>query len=506
MTSTSPKDLGLAHETWREGQFEEIEAVAKDPSPIVIVEAPTGRGKTGIAIGTARHNLWKTFALTMNHSLQDQYVSEGNGKVVKVIGRANYQCILPDYDPDEARERGVRAGTTVDVAPCAGGYDCPIKSSCTYFVHRDRGLAAQISAHNYQFWLPESTYSKGFTNADLLVCDEGHLLDGVLSDFQSVGLSMGRLSQLSSWGISLPNSELAVDWAEVGLRGEVEARRVAKEQPLGTVERAKWLSTARFYQKLGEIDPKGERWVVDKGQEGVLIRPVWPFDVKNVLLADKARKALIMSATILDVEMFASVLGLDPADYSYHQMPFVFPPESRPVYYRPAATVTQETFVKAARMLGLASTEWMRNRRGENGVIHTHSYRLQNEILPHIKDQERLIVQEQGMSRTEAIARFKSGGHDKWLVSPSVNHGEDFKLASSQIMVKIPFLDLRDKVVRIRLNQNPRWYKWVAAQTTEQTIGRVTRSETDYGETVILDAKFESILPYMHREIREAVR
>ena len=510
MTSTilpSPKDLGLYYDEWRDGQWDAIESISTDPAPIIIREAPTGTGKTGIAIGAARHNLWKTFALTMTHSLQDQYVAEGNGRVMKVIGRRNYECILPAYDPHEARERGAKEGTTVDQAPCAGGFDCPIKPSCNYFVHKGRAMDERITAHNYQYWLPEATFSKGFTGADLLVCDEGHLLDSVLCDFSSIKLTAGRLAQLKSFGITLPPSENVEDWREVGLRGADASSQVLRDTPHGTVERARWETTKRLYEGLGQINNiGGDSWVVDRTQYETVVRPVWPLNIKDILLGDKAKRALIMSATILDIKMFAEVLGLDVADYSFEQLPFVFPPESRPVYYRPAATVTQETFQKAAAMLGAASSSIMGQRKGENGVIHTQSYALQEAVLPHIKDKDRLIIQERGVNRTDIINEYKAGSSDKWLVSPSVTHGEDFKLASVQIMLKMPFPSMRDKVVRIRMKQSQAWYKWVTAQNVEQTIGRVTRSLTDYGETYILDSKFESIIPYLHKEVREAIR
>ena len=507
MTSIpSPQDLGLRHESWRPNQYETVQTVVQDDHDVVIVEAPTGTGKTDIALGAARLNLLKTFTLTMNHSLQDQYVEEGNGKVIKVIGRANYECILPDYDPHEARERGVKHGTTVDIAPCAGGYECPIKTSCPYFVNRDRALRAGISSHNYAFWLPESTYSKGFTGADLLVCDEGHLLDNVLCEFASCTLSTGRLRQLESWNIPLPTSERIDDWAEVGIAAYNEGRRIAFSHPLGTVERAQWLRTTRFYEGLANLEPQEERWVVDRSNDEVKIRPVWPVDTRGALLGGKTKKVLIMSATILDVKLFTDVLGL--TDYSFYKLPWVFPPESRPIYYRPVGVVTQETMAKVPSALGNAISYILDKRRGEKGAIHTNSYMLQNAILPFISDHSRLIIQSRGDNRTEVINRFKLDKSDSWIVSPSISHGEDFTgdIARNQIICKMPFADMRDKVVRIRQRQMPRWYKFDTAQKLVQTIGRVTRSESDYGETWILDAKFESVVNNLPDEIKEAIR
>jgi ATP-dependent DNA helicase DinG len=116
------------------------------------------------------------------------------------------------------------------------------------------------------------------------------------------------------------------------------------------------------------------------------------------------------------------------------------------------------------------------------------------------------------MDRTELIAQFKKDRTGKWLLSPSVTHGEDFAhdVARCQILLKVPWPDLGDAVNRIRVKQNPDWYYWTTAQNLVQEIGRATRDAGDYSESWIVDAKFSIFIDgkgarFLPQAIRDAL-
>ena len=495
--TTSPRDLGLKPAAWRPHQEETVREIIGTEHDITVVDAPTGSGKSLLALGTARMSLGKTFIVTKNISLQDQYVAEGGEHVRSITGKNNYTCVLPRYDQEEARALGVSQYTTVDVAPCASGYTCEWRGRCDYFTDKRAAVRSPISIHNYAYWVPEANYIGEFTNADYIFADEGHLLDDVLMEFSSVVLSPRvineydpptRTTSLAAW----------VAWA-----GAVVSKLEASMPEEDGVERSRWAKRVGLLTRLRDLPvDTANRWVLDYGVPGLRVRPLWPIGVRETLL--KGKKLVIMSGTILDHEMFSEVIGV--GDHGYIKIPWTFPVESRPVFYRPAAEVTRGNQDAAVPNLARVVDHIIGTHRGEKGVIHSRSFSLGEAVAKEIK-YAKLIVHRRGTDRTAAVKAFKESPEGTWLISPSIGHGEDFAydLARCQVILKMPFPDYGDQLIRLRTKANPAWYYYVTAQELVQMIGRVTRDMGDYGETWILDSKFNMFIDKYTRFIPEEV-
>lgn len=502
-----PSQLGLKYGSWRPGQAGAIEQASSSTKRIILIEAPTGTGKTLLGLGLALVNSWRAYFLTANKTLQDQYVEEGNGMVRRMVGRQNYKCVLWKFHPGEAASRGAAMDTSVDNAPCASGYQCPVKKWCGYFVDKKEVMAGLLSAHNYSYWLPESEYAGGFSDTDLIVADEAHLLDNVICKFLAINLDSKTLSYMKQMG-AMPANDSIMQWKKAGEAAETGAREALLLQEEGTVNASRWKRRLSLYQRLAAIDTEHNRYVVNKAAWSTSIVPVWPIGVEKLLMGHKARKLVMMTATVIDKEMFLDVLGFNPDDVEFIKMPWVFPPYTRPVYYRPVAEVTRETTIAAASNLAGACDDVLSKREGEKGVIHTHSFRLLDAVVPYIKNLHRIVVQTRGADRLQLITSFKAEGGSRWLVSPSVEHGENFAgdIARNQIILKIPFPNLGDEAVRIRSRQKHWWYKFATVQNLVQMIGRLTRSDRDYGETYIFDGKLESVMELIPQEVKAAMK
>jgi len=59
-----------------------------------------------------------------------------------------------------------------------------------------------------------------------------------------------------------------------------------------------------------------------------------------------------------------------------------------------------------------------------------------------------------------------------------------------QIICKIPYPYLGDKLVKKRMNKWKWWYPLQTTKTIVQSVGRSIRSETDFAVTYILDGDF----------------
>tara|TARA_Y100001938_G_scaffold30629_1_gene41606 strand:- start:165 stop:473 length:309 start_codon:yes stop_codon:yes gene_type:complete len=79
------------------------------------------------------------------------------------------------------------------------------------------------------------------------------------------------------------------------------------------------------------------------------------------------------------------------------------------------------------------------------------------------------------------------------LLSPSMTEGVDLKedLSRFQIICKVPFPYLGDKLVRKKMNKWDWWYDLQTAKTIIQSVGRSIRSESDSAVTYILDSSWE---------------
>ena len=70
------------------------------------------------------------------------------------------------------------------------------------------------------------------------------------------------------------------------------------------------------------------------------------------------------------------------------------------------------------------------------------------------------------------------------------------ELSRFQIIVKVPYPDLSDMRVKVKMEKDRRWYDWQTALRLVQTYGRSVRSKEDYADTYILDSQF---IPFMRR-------
>jgi Rad3-related DNA helicase len=128
--------------------------------------------------------------------------------------------------------------------------------------------------------------------------------------------------------------------------------------------------------------------------------------------------------------------------------------------------------------------------KNEKGIIHTHSYYIANRIKNSIHD-KRILTHNSNNRDTILKKHTKSKGYTV-LVSPSMTEGVDLKDDTSrfQIICKVPYPYLGDKLVKKRMNRWQWWYPLQTAKTVVQATGRSVRSNDDYATTYILDSSW----------------
>ena len=133
----------------------------------------------------------------------------------------------------------------------------------------------------------------------------------------------------------------------------------------------------------------------------------------------------------------------------------------------------------------------MNEHKNEKGIIHAHSYKIANYIKRNIRSKR--ILTHDSTNREEVLRKHMTSKEPTILLSPSMTEGVDLVDDASrfQIICKIPYPYLGDKLVKKRMNKWKWWYSLQTAKTIVQSVGRSIRSEEDHAVTYILDSDFQ---------------
>ena len=133
----------------------------------------------------------------------------------------------------------------------------------------------------------------------------------------------------------------------------------------------------------------------------------------------------------------------------------------------------------------------MAEHKNEKGIIHCHSYRVANYLKKNIRSTRLLIHNSE--TRERILEKHMKAKKPTVLISPSMTEGVDLKgdLSRFQVICKVPYPYLGDKLVRKKMNKWKWWYPLQTAKTIVQAVGRSVRSSEDSAVTYILDSDFE---------------
>jgi Rad3-related DNA helicase len=127
----------------------------------------------------------------------------------------------------------------------------------------------------------------------------------------------------------------------------------------------------------------------------------------------------------------------------------------------------------------------------DKGIIHCNTFKIANYLKENIKSNRLLI---HNSDDREKVLNFHiSNPQPTVLLSPSMTEGINLSDDSSrfQILCKVPFPYLGDKVIKKRKLNDSRWYPFQTAKSVIQALGRSVRNETDYAVSYILDEDWD---------------
>jgi Rad3-related DNA helicase len=209
---------------------------------------------------------------------------------------------------------------------------------------------------------------------------------------------------------------------------------------------------------------------------------------------------MFFSATILDVKLWAENLGIDLNQVHHIQTECDFPVENRPVHLEFAGNCGKKHFDPRENPTDPTKPKFiakvkqiLKRHEGQRGIIHSHSFELAKVIREEIGD-ERFLFQDDFSGDKQLMLSAHASREDSVIVAPAVHEGYDFKddLARWQIIAKIPWPSLGDRLIKERMARDDRYYGWLTALKITQSAGRSTRSKTDWSYVYIVDSGFTS--------------
>lgn len=388
--------------TLREKQsfvLKEIDDAFASGYKYIVLEAPTGFGKSPVAIAAAL-TLGSSYICTSTKDLQTQYCRDF-AFVKPAKGKNNFPCEVKDdfirngtykcaaCGPYVSRKGGECHHTTVEYGPCMSDKDfgCEYKTRlkdyivsnkgtkqeqvfinrysneryqehysqwihlenlrentirewrpCQYFHQLNMALKASHSVLNYAMFL--AIMNENLPSRELLILDEAHLLETELVRFRGISISKKK------WRKYIPDLKIENhgydirEWVDFLVRLKqtmsLFVNMLTEELLVEATQDIDKLELA-----IDNIVSNATNWIVSEvkkeGREVARI-DLKPLDVSPYCkdVFTKCNKTLLMSATILDIETFCSSVGLEHDDVKVIRVGSDFPLRNRPIY--PLAT------------------------------------------------------------------------------------------------------------------------------------------------------------------------
>ena len=517
------KEQQLALENLAPWLLKSLETTDKKKVSFFGCDAPTGIGKTALAVSVAKAfiNLKgklgaaneevieeidddeivkdksiQVWIVTQNKILQDQY-SQDFPELYDLRGLDNYACY---HDPGQtcgtskcARLKK-KKGQDKERPPAFCGRACE-------YDERMRGARREpILLLNVAKAL---TLLKSSSNyPDLLIFDEGHNVEASLDNEAALTITPKELEK-----IQYRFEKYFKNLKETSFEDLCEELKVLKKD-LGKdydkeASQAEATRDAAKIKKLDSLIKKIETVLRNKAlgidyiscnAEFLDLRPLRVYEIFRDFFTFPI---LFLSATLLSKRGFCSITGLKDEELSWLSLESPFPKENRKLinYWRLGARPINFNNKKEEEINLLNRIrDILKLHPNERGIIHTHTYETANILYEKLGAEfmDRFLYPKTAAEQKDILEKH-SNLKNSILISPSMTEGVDLKgdLCRFSIMCKVPYMPLKDPVVEARMATDTEWYNYRTAMTIVQAPGRGVRSATDYCTTYLVDPGFQ---------------
>lgn len=510
----------------------------------VILDAPTGTGKSIIALSVAgvlnKYYNKEGYILISDLSLMEQYERDLDKYFPTwglLKGQQTYTCNkngMP-FPSGVCQVNGCK--TYADIAKSFP--DC--SDTCEYIFERNKAISAPVTICTYSLWLLQMNYvakvmpNAPFTERDFVICDEAHKLQGIVQSHFSPKFGKEDFTKILAVKNTFDNTTLT-DWPEY-----IQARTAIVNE----TDNAKIVELMKDYlaimeplykevDKVRDIVLKlaGDACKLSKDDHAILkacnfyenhyrtfeeyiyiIEGIGPHAlVKNDSANDgsitfncldesylmgkyfhsNCNRKMYMSATIGDPEVFAHDVAI-PDKKFYLKMPSVFDYTNSPIFFVKEYELSYRKKEESLPYIIKMINGIMHMYKDYRGIIQTGSYAFAKALQNGLdrESAKRLILYEDSNSKNDGLELYKCD-KNRVLVGPSLIEGLSFDddLCRFQIIMKVPYPSLADKFVSAKMNYDKQWYSNTTAISILQGVGRGVRNMHDWCVTFILDGCF----------------
>lgn len=504
--SITPADLGLPPKftSFRLPQRQALDWFNSCSQPISAACLPTGAGKTAIAVAASKLLGVKAVYLVATKALQAQVLDDFSScGMVDVRGRSNYPC--PNY------------------GDCAAGYDesCSLgnTSGCAYANAVDDAKHSDLVITNYAYWLAArrsngAALETDYRPVELLICDEAHSIESQLAGFAQVSFYAseferpGGAALFGKSGVMILNggpyervdstrsddreaSNRWILWASDKIKA-LRAKQAALEARYGEREaktETAWIEAQDLVDRCSRVCKMNANWVWQFDDHGACTFEPIRLNSFTKSLFSGVPRVLLMSASLNEFTM--RLLMPPDVTYDYRAWGQVFNPAGAPVYHIPCRKLSWKSTDEDYQAVIRQTDEIISSRSDRKGIIHTVSYARTKRAMQYSHHADRFIWNENTRDLSSCLRRFRAAAPGTCLVTPSVGTGFDFAGAQAeyQVILKFPFPNETQRVVKERCSQISGYRLWSAAQDLVQMCGRIRRYEEDRGECISPETK-----------------
>lgn len=423
-----------------------------------------------------------TCALTITKSLQDQY-KQLFEDVAVLKGKSNYVCEVDD-------------SKSVETAPCILlprlKEECCSSNRCTYYNARNEALLSQFSTLNYNmfFSLPDHLKKRKY-----IICDEAsELEDQLVKQFTcTVNYDTLKKSKISIPALSNRSHESYYKWINTIHSRVFEAIESLKsfinsgKKHNRDSKLVEYLSLRGLHSRIGTLISTWHEseYICEGVSTGINFIPL-KVDKLADHLFKHAEKVVLLSATIIDHENFCKTLGI--SNYKYVEVGSTFDAKKAPIYVNTKVKLGYKNLEQNLPKILKQVKEICKHHSEDKGLIHTHTNTITKYLKSNIHE-ERFLFREPGVNNEKLLQQHYETDNPTVMVSPSMAYGVDLKdeLARFQIIIKAPYLPMKDIRVEKLMKLDRYWYQNKMLSALIQACGRGIRSKDDYCNTYILD-------------------
>jgi Rad3-related DNA helicase len=533
----------------REVILDMIRAYDEDSNGVFLLDAPTGSGKSVIAMMFSdfmNHRGQRGYVLASDLSLHEQYVKDfrqlQNWNWGNIKGIDNYECDVngEKFSVGHCATRGMSYEQ-------AEKLECFKK--CGYLQARKKAIRAPLSLLTYPYALIQRNYvepqlqgsGRGvpFPQRDFVICDEAHkLLDIVQNHFSPIITSDIQtkiakiLDLMVDNGLPAPNIDLVkfdklvkqifsdeieitllanldklVDQLSLIVKANERTREVMADEFGENELSADLKQLFRLTDWCKDCHCKFEDYVTILKKVGVqkmIKNPADKHIVFNCIdeyyllqrhFYNRFGFKVLMTATMGSPKDFMRNHGLKSAKYFKMDSHFIW--EKSPIIFYPGKKLSARHLEENIDWAIEKTVDLLTTHINQRGIIHTGSYDLGERVWSKLpKEIRKRVLTYRGSEEKDKIIRKLKKNPNTVLMGPSLLEGLNLANDDSrfQIFLKVPYPHLGDRYVKAKLEDSQTWYNWKTSISVLQGVGRSIRTPSDWAVTYLLDGNFADLL------------